>query len=146
MIATGSNNRYAPIKGLDQVNFYGLRSVQDYKQINQAVRENGAKNITIIGGGFIGMELASALKMALKDQVNITILEATDTPLKQVLGDKVGKVLQTLSEKNGIKVQTSARIQEIQSNGNHQPTAVVLENTTLPTDVLIMATGVRPAV
>jgi hypothetical protein len=42
------------------------------------------------------MELASAIKMALKDQVNITILEAADTPLKQVLGEKVGKVLQTL--------------------------------------------------
>ena len=50
------------------------------------------------------MELASAIKMALKEQVNITILEANQAPLMNVLGDKVGKVLQTLSEKNGIKV------------------------------------------
>lgn len=61
------------------------------------------------------MELASALKMALKDQVNITILEANDTPLKHILGHKVGKVMQALSEKNGIKIQTSSVIKEIAS-------------------------------
>lgn len=49
--------------------------------------------------------------MALKDQVNITVLEANEAPLKYVLGDKVGKVLQTLGEKNGIKIHTSVKIQ-----------------------------------
>ena len=145
MIATGSANRVPPIKGLDQVKYFGLRGVDDYKKINEAIREKGAKNITIIGAGFIGMELASAIKMALKDQVNITILEATDAPLKNVLGEKVGKVLQTLSENNGIKIHTSALIKEIASE-NHSPKEVVLEGSTVPTDVLIMATGVRPAV
>jgi NADH dehydrogenase FAD-containing subunit len=52
---------------LDQVKYFGLRDINDYKHINQAIREKGAKNITIIGAGFIGMELASAIKMALKD-------------------------------------------------------------------------------
>ena len=72
-------------------------------------------------------------------------MEATDTPLKNVLGEKVGKVLQTLSEKNGIKIHTSALIKEISSE-NHTPKEVILEGSTIPTDVLIMATGVRPAV
>lgn len=145
LIATGSANRVPPIKGLDQVKYFGLRGVDDYKKINEAIREKGAKNITIIGAGFIGMELASAIKMALKDQVNITILEATDAPLKNVLGEKVGRVLQTLSEKNGIKIHTSALIKEIASE-NNSPKEVILEGSTVPTDVLIMATGVRPAV
>lgn len=52
LIATGSANRVPPIKGLDQVKYFGLRSVDDYKKINEAIREKGAKNITIIGAGF----------------------------------------------------------------------------------------------
>lgn len=36
------------------------------------------------------METASAIKMALKDEVNVTILEGSDTPLKHVLGKEVG--------------------------------------------------------
>ena len=42
------------------------------------------------------MEIASAVKTTLKD-LNITVLEGQSTPLKHVLGDKVGKVLQRLS-------------------------------------------------
>ena len=62
MIASGCINRYPQIKGLDQVNFFTLRNIDDYVAINQAIREKGAKNITIVGGGFIGMETASAIK------------------------------------------------------------------------------------
>lgn len=55
MIATGAVNRVPSIKGLDHVKYFGLRGVDDYKQINEAVREKGVKNVTIIGAGFIGM-------------------------------------------------------------------------------------------
>jgi len=58
--------------------------------------EDKKKNITIIGGGFIGMEIASAIKLSIKD-ANITILETQTVPLQHVLGPKVGKVLQNLS-------------------------------------------------
>jgi NADH dehydrogenase FAD-containing subunit len=46
----------------------------DFENINDAIRKNGVKNVTIIGGGFIGMELASAIKMTLKDKININVV------------------------------------------------------------------------
>ena len=55
MIASGGKNRVPQIKGLNQVNFYSLRNKKDYFNINTAIREPGVKNVTIIGGGFIGM-------------------------------------------------------------------------------------------
>lgn len=55
LIASGCVNRFPPIKGLDQVNFFNLRGIDDYVSINNAIREKGSKNITIVGGGFIGM-------------------------------------------------------------------------------------------
>lgn len=61
------------------------------------------------------------------------------------MGEKVGRVLQTLSEKNGIKIHTSANIKEIASE-NHSPKEVILDGSRVPTDVLIMATGVKPAI
>lgn len=74
LIASGCVNKVPPIKGLDSVNYSTLRHFDDYQNINEAIRSNGAKNITIIGGGFIGMETASAIKLALKDQVNVTVI------------------------------------------------------------------------
>lgn len=85
MIASGCKNRTAPIKGLDQVPFYSLRHKQDYYNINTAIRAPGIKNVTIIGGGFIGMELASSIRLAFKD-INVNVVTPEKTPLQQVFG------------------------------------------------------------
>ena len=79
------------------------------------MRSEGVKNVTIIGGGFIGIETASAIKMALKENINVTILEQGETPLQHVVGKDVGQVIQGLAGKNGVKVMTSVRIKNIQS-------------------------------
>ena len=142
LIASGVRNKIPPIKGLSQVSYHSLRNKQDYLEINKALREPGVKNVTIIGGGFIGMEIASSIRLGLKD-LNVTVLEGQSTPLRHVLGDKVGKVLQNLSEKNGVKIVTNAKITEIQGSGKVE--GVSLDGKNIPTDVLIIATGVEPA-
>lgn len=78
-------NRVPPIKGLPNVNFYSLRNKKDYTAVNEALRAEGVKNVTIIGGGFIGMEIASSIKLGLKD-LNVTVVEGQATTLKHALG------------------------------------------------------------
>ena len=102
-------NRIPTIKGLNDVKYYSLRDKKEYIEINKALREPGVKNVTIIGAGFIGMEIASSIRAGLKD-LNVTVVEGQATPLAHVLGDKVGKVLQNLSEKNGVNVITNAKV------------------------------------
>ena len=77
LIASGCVNRYPPIPGLNNVNFKSLRNIKDYEQINSEIRKEGVKNITIIGGGFIGMEVASAIKLQLKEAVNVNVIEVS---------------------------------------------------------------------
>ena len=48
--------------------------MSDYEKINSAIRRDGVKNITIIGGGFIGMETASAIKLQFKEAVNVSVI------------------------------------------------------------------------
>jgi NADPH-dependent 2,4-dienoyl-CoA reductase/sulfur reductase-like enzyme len=97
------------------VPFHSLRDITDFKSLANGVSKEGVKNVTIIGGGFIGMELASAVKLGYKE-ANVTVIESQAVPLTHVLGDRVGKVLQNLSEKNGVKIITNAKILRI--NGN----------------------------
>ena len=59
-----------------------------------------------------------------------------------MLGQKVGVVLKELAEKNGVKVMAGAKVKGINGNGN--VTGVDIEGDTVPTDVLIVATGVEP--
>lgn len=127
LIASGCVNRFPPIPGLDKTNYSSLRSLKDYEQINQAVRD-GVKNVTIIGGGFIGMELASAIKAALKENINVTILEQGAVPLETIVGKDVGNVVAQLAKNSGVNLKTSIRIQKIESGENGAPQSVVLEN------------------
>lgn len=46
-------------------------------------------------------------------EINVTILESQNVPLQHVLGDKVASVLQKLSEKNGVKIITNAKINNV---------------------------------
>jgi NADH dehydrogenase FAD-containing subunit len=85
LIANGVKNRIPNIEGLSSVNYFTLRNKKDYTNINQALREPGVKNVTIIGGGFIGMEIASAVKLQFKD-ANVTVVEGQQAPLSHVLG------------------------------------------------------------
>jgi NADPH-dependent 2,4-dienoyl-CoA reductase/sulfur reductase-like enzyme len=73
LIASGVRNRIPNIQGLSSVKYYSLRNKQDYLNIYEALSKAPNKNVTIIGGGFIGMELASAIKLAYKD-ANVTVL------------------------------------------------------------------------
>lgn len=85
------------------------------------------------------MEIASAVKLTHKD-ANVTVLEGNSTPLQQVLGTEIGGVLQKLSEKNGVKIITNARIKNVQPEGTSN--VINLDGNAIPTDVLIVATGV----
>jgi 3-phenylpropionate/trans-cinnamate dioxygenase ferredoxin reductase subunit len=113
LIATGAKNRVPNIEGLNAVNYYSLRSKQDYAKIYEALSAPEVKNVTVIGGGFIGMEIASAIKMQFKG-ANVTVVEGQSAPMTQALGEKIGTVMQRLSEKNGVKVITNAKIRNIE--------------------------------
>jgi NADPH-dependent 2,4-dienoyl-CoA reductase/sulfur reductase-like enzyme len=81
LIASGCVNRFPPIPGLNETKFNSLRNIRDYEEINKSIRQDGVKNVTIIGGGFIGMEVASAIKLTLKDQVNVSVIDQAGAPL-----------------------------------------------------------------
>lgn len=87
------------------------------------------------------MEIASSIRLGMKD-LNVTIVEGQSTPLKHILGDKVGGVLQKLSEKSGVNVITNAKVKGIEGLEG-KVSNVSLEGKDLPTDVLIVATGVE---
>lgn len=55
LIASGVKNRIPKIQGLNNVQYHQLRTMNDYNNINIALKAPGVKNVTIIGGGFIGM-------------------------------------------------------------------------------------------
>lgn len=90
LIASGCETLVPPIPGSENIEKLTLRNHNDLEKIREAVLNSNTKNVTIIGSSFIGVELSSALKLELKDKVNITLIESQKTPFSRVFGPQVG--------------------------------------------------------
>jgi NADPH-dependent 2,4-dienoyl-CoA reductase/sulfur reductase-like enzyme len=70
---------------------YTLRDFKDNQKIKNAALK--AKKIVIVGGGFIGMEMANTLHQ-INSKAEITVVDSNSTPFQKILGKEVGKILQ----------------------------------------------------
>lgn len=146
VVATGASPIVPPIKGADLDGVYTLRSMDDAKVIKAAI-EN--KNVVIVGTGFIGMEVASALAQAGTSK-SITIIGQNQRVMGNIISETVSNALIKLHEDNGIKFVLDATVQEIISAENKddqtsQVSGIILANgEQLDADIVILGTGVLP--
>lgn len=105
IIATGSTPVVPPIPGLDSVSFHTSDSIFEIKSIPDS--------ITIIGGGVIGVELASIFA-SLKSKVTIIEMAESIVPSEDI---EASKILEKELKKKGVHILTSTRVERVQENG-----------------------------
>ena len=138
VIATGSAPTIPPIVGAKQKGVFTLRSMDDAKAIKAASHNN---KVVIIGTGFIGMEVASALAQA-GNATSITVIGQSGRVMETIVSETVSNALIKLHEDNGIKFVLDVQASEITGNGS-QLTGVSLDNgERIDADIVILGTGV----
>src|SRR5690242_13181338 len=85
LLATGSVVRKLNVPGADLAGIEYLRHLTHADRISDALADG--KRVVIIGGGWIGLELAAAARLR---NATVTLVEALDLPLQRVLGDELG--------------------------------------------------------
>lgn len=131
-----------PFKGLKSNKIKTLRTVNDAMEIKEYLENNDVKNIAIIGGGYIGIEMAENLRNMSKD-TNITILEKADHligPLDQDMSNFVRKAL----NKNNINTILNNGVKNIIDNGNNLN--IILDEGSLVVEFIILCIGVKPEI
>lgn len=132
---------YAPklnIPGKDLNHVYTFRGRDDAEIVRERMKD--AKKVVVIGGGYIGVEVAEAFTDNGQD---VTLLDAVDRFLPTYLDEEFYPTLTKEAEAKGLKIQTSELAKEIKSeNGNVQ--AVVTDKGEYEADTVIMAVGVKP--
>jgi 3-phenylpropionate/trans-cinnamate dioxygenase ferredoxin reductase subunit len=119
-----------------------LRTLDDSTAL-KAYLAPGAR-IGIIGGGWIGLEVASAARQA---GAEVVVLEALEQPLLNVVGPEVGALFAQLHREQGVDVRTGARIETIvaPSGADSVGTTIGLAGgDTLTVDRLVVGVGVLP--
>ncbi|KAF2955389.1 FAD-dependent oxidoreductase [Marinitoga sp. 38H-ov] len=139
VIATGSTPFIIPIPGHNLENVYTIP--KNYKYLGTVHEKiKNAENVVIIGGGFIGVEVADEIK---KSGKNVTLIEARDSLLPASFDSDFGDIAKEEIENDNVTVLTDTIVKEIY--GNEKVEKVILDNgEEIPADVVILATGYKP--
>lgn len=140
LIATGAESARPPITGLDQKGGFLLRFMADSFALQQFIEQSNPHKVIIIGGGYIGLEMADALT---RRGMQVTVLEFLPEVLS-TLDPIMGRLMRAELESKGVKVITGRAVQSIETKGSsllvHSATGE-----TLTTDMVLVATGVKPS-
>jgi NADPH-dependent 2,4-dienoyl-CoA reductase/sulfur reductase-like enzyme/rhodanese-related sulfurtransferase len=140
VLATGATPVVPPIPGVKLANVFTLHGVHDAEGIRAALAESKARDVTIVGGGLIGVEATEALA---EHGCRVTIVEMLPQILR-ILDWEMAKLVERHLESRGVKVLTGNKVTSFQGNGRVE--RVVTERGAFPADLVILAIGVRPNV
>jgi NADPH-dependent 2,4-dienoyl-CoA reductase/sulfur reductase-like enzyme/rhodanese-related sulfurtransferase len=138
VLATGSRPIIPPLEGVTLQNVFTLQNVEDAEAVRTALAEGRAKDVVIVGGGLIGLEMTEAL---VEKGCRVTILEKLPQILPimdRELAEQVTRYLET----RGVKVKTSTTMTALKGDGRVE--VVVTGEGEIPCDFVIMSVGVRP--
>ena len=128
----------ASIKGIFNDNVFSVRTVNDVVRIKDAVMLSSGKKTAVIGGGFVGIEVAENLAKAGQE---VTLVEGLDQIL-QPYGYDMVQMLHKEMDDNGVKLYLSTLLKEIKSG------SIVVEKDgeefELEADNVVVAIGVKP--
>ncbi|RME02214.1 MAG: NADH oxidase [Calditrichaeota bacterium] len=129
------------IPGVDLKNVFTLQTLQDGICLRQYVDTCKPKNAVIIGGGYIAMEMAEAFRHRF---LEVTIIEKEAHILPDYEPEIVA-VIEDELKRHRVKVITGSKVIGIEGDGGNVAQTVILPNETrLSTDLVLLATGLRP--
>ena len=140
LIATGAESARPPIAGLDEAGVFLLRWMGDGFAMQKFMEQKNPRSCVIIGGGYIGLEMADAMTHR---GLDVTILEFT-AEILTTLDPSVGRLIRTELESKSVKVITGRAVQSIERKDNGLLVHTVSGETSTA-DMVLVATGVKPS-
>ncbi len=139
VLSPGSTPLKPPIEGIDSPNIFSLWNIPDVDKIKAYVEENNLKTATVIGGGFIGLEMAEnlhdlGLKVSIAEMAP-QVMMPVDYDLAQILHKHIGSKDIDLYLDNGVK-----RFDYSDANTD----VILLDDTVIKSDIVLLAIGIRP--
>jgi NAD(P)H-nitrite reductase large subunit len=146
LIASGSRPNFPDIPGLKLNGVFGLRTIDDAKNIAKQLVKT--KNAVIIGGGLVSCKAAYSL---VKRGVKVTIIVASNRLLSRMLDSDASLIIQKKAKALGIEIKFGTDVKEILGDqrkfcrGKNEVTGVVLtDSTKINCEIVLICKGVKP--
>ncbi|NLD33427.1 MAG: CoA-disulfide reductase [Clostridiales bacterium] len=139
MIAVGCDSVVLPIPGADLTGVFYLKSMEDGLLLEKILKLPDVRSAVIVGGGYIGVEMAEAL---LERKLSVTLIEAADrllTPFEPAFSQLAAEEL----AREGVNLRLGEKVSAIEARGNERVVHTSLAS--YAADLVVMCAGVVPA-
>lgn len=139
IIATGATPVQPPIAGLDQPGVYALHTMIDSFALHQHLETQVPRSAVIVGGGYIGLEMADALT---RRGIDVTLVQRGPSVLN-TLAPSLSHLIMDELQRHGVEVFTNVAVAAIERSGA-QLAVIADGGFRRVADFVLVATGVRP--
>jgi len=140
VLSPGATPIVPPFEGLGDVPVFTLRTIPDSVKIKQFVENNNVKHATIIGGGFIGLEMAENLKHRGAKVKIVEMLDQVMAPIDKEIAQFVHQELLL----NGVCLQLEDPVDSFKCDSDNCFYVIPKSGKNIKTDMIILAIGVKP--
>ncbi|MDR0895052.1 MAG: FAD-dependent oxidoreductase [Prevotellaceae bacterium] len=140
LLSPGSIPVRPPLKGIDSEGIFTLRTVDDTDRIKAWLTTRHPKHAVVVGGGFIGLEMAENLHHA---GVTVSVVEMANQVMAPIDFSMAAPVHQHLLQK-GVALYLEESVVSFERT-EHGLTVSLKSGKTIPTDMVLLSIGVRPA-
>ncbi len=139
VLSPGSNPIVPPIPGIDSESVFTLRNIPDMDHIIQKINIEAPRSAVVVGGGYIGIEMAEAL---IHRGIETTMVELANQ-IMPPMDPEMAVPLHQEMRRNGVRLQLNDAVESVtEANGCLQ--LGMRNGATIETDMVIMAIGVKP--
>lgn len=139
VLATGSRPRTLPLPGTELQGVLSLRSLGDARLVRE--HADGVESVVIVGGGFIGLEIAATLSASGRA---VTVVEAADRLLGRAVAPAIAAHVRRRLEDSGIRVLTGTTLSRLDGENGRVVAAVTGSGERLAAGMVIVGIGVVP--
>ncbi len=142
LLANGADPIIPPLSGINSKGVFTLRSTPDAEAMIRFIDERKIKSLTVVGAGFIGLEVGTLLKQVHPD-LKVTVVEFLAHPLAAMLdGDMALKVASYLAEQ-GIEIRTGTKVMGITEKDGYAVSVELDSGDAIDSDMVLLSVGAR---
>ncbi len=140
LVATGAVPVLPPLPGLDAPGVMPVRTLDDGQALLDALADRGPRRAVVVGGGYIGIEMAEALRLR---GLDVTLVDLAPQPMTTLEPDLGGRVADALRA-DGVDLRLGTPLTGVEVGSDGWVRAVTTPDATIDADLVVLGTGVRP--
>jgi 3-phenylpropionate/trans-cinnamate dioxygenase ferredoxin reductase component len=142
LLATGSNVRRLRVPGCELNGIHYIRAFGNSEGLRAEAER--AERVVVVGGSYIGTEVAASLTAAHDDKCTILMLE--DVTLERQFGKQIGSYFQSVLEQHGVEIHGGQELERFEGSGDRVEKVVTKDGLEVDCDLVVIGAGVIPDV